>query len=122
MEYIIENWFVLVGLISLASIALVAVKHFWGLPTKAQIAKVKEWLLYAVTVAEQDLGAGTGQLKLRLVYDMFVARFPLVAKAVSFETFAKWVDEALDEMKKMLATNPAVAALVEATIEAVGTE
>ena len=37
---------------------------------------VKEWLLWAVTQAEQYLGSGTGALKLRYVYDLAVEAFP----------------------------------------------
>lgn len=113
MEWIIDNWFILLGLVAVLIIVGWLVYKFFGLPTKEQIAKIKEWLLWAVTEAELELGSGTGQLKLRYVYDLFVARFPLVARIVSFEMFAKWVDEALEEMKKLLAENEAVRALVE---------
>ena len=83
------------------------------LPTEAQLAKVKEWLLWAVTEAEKDLGGGTGKLKLRQVYDLFVTRFPWLAKLVSFELFSDMVDEALEQMREMLDTNEAVKAFVE---------
>lgn len=33
---------------------------FLKLPSTAQIAKVKEWLLWAVAAAEKELGTGTG--------------------------------------------------------------
>ena len=39
---------------------------------------VKEWLLWAVTQAEQYLGSGTGALKLRYVYDLAVEAFPQI--------------------------------------------
>lgn len=115
IQIIIDNWALVIGLA-----AVVVAVGFWGvnflgLPTNAQVAKIKEWLLFAVITAEADLGSGTGQLKLRFVYDMFVERFPTVAKVISFETFAKWVDEALVKMREMLAQNPAVAAIVVPT-------
>ena len=112
MDFLIENWYIIVAGIAALVAALVAVKHYWGLPTAQQIAAIKEWLLWAVTQAEADLGSGTGQLKLRYVYDMFVGQFPWAAKVISFELFSKMVDEALDKMREMLKTNPAVAALV----------
>lgn len=74
---------------------------------------MREWLLYAVTEAERELGGGTGKLKLRQVYDLFVTRFPWLAKIVSFETFSGLVDDALDEMREMLKNNNAVKELVE---------
>lgn len=70
-----------------------------------QRAKVIEWLKYAVTEAEKQLGGGTGQLKLRLVYDWFVKQFPAVAAVVPFAVFSAWVDVALDTMKKWLDDN-----------------
>lgn len=112
MDFLIENWYILLAGVAVLFAALVAIKHYWDLPTANQIAAIKEWLLWAVTQAEADLGSGTGQLKLRYVYDMFVTQFPWAAKVISFELFAKMVDEALEKMREMLKTNPAVAALV----------
>ena len=70
-----------------------------------QPKKVREWLVYAVTLAEKDLGGGTGKIKLRKVYDMFVDKYPIISFFVSFETFSKWVDVALDTMNEMLKDN-----------------
>ena len=102
MNWLIENWYLLVGGVALIVVAGFAVYRFVGLPTKAQVAKIKEWLKYAVTMAEKELGGKTGQLKLRMVYDMFVSKFPSVAKLISFDTFASWVDDALEWMNKQL--------------------
>ena len=117
MEWIFDNWALLIGIVAVLIAAGLAIYKFLGLPTKAQIAKIKEWLLWAVIQAEADLGSGTGVIKLRYVYDLFIARFPLAARVVSFETFSKWVDEALDVMKDLLAENAAVEALVVPTVE-----
>lgn len=113
MEFIIENWPLLVGAAAIVAAAAVAVVRFVGLPTQAQLEKVREWLLWAVTEAEKDLGGGTGKLKLRQVYDLFVTRFPWLAKLVSFELFSQMVDDALEEMREMLNTNQAAKAFVE---------
>lgn len=75
MKYIVENWFVIVGLIAVCAAGGYAVYVFVKMPSDKQLNKVREWLLYAVTKAEKELGGGTGQIKLRYVYDMFVARF-----------------------------------------------
>lgn len=112
MNWLIDNWIVVVGILALTIAAGWAVYVFFGLPTGTQLAKIKEWLLWAVVLAETELGSGTGEIKLRYVYDMFVGRFPTVAKIVSFETFAKWVDEALDEMKVLLGQNKVIAEFV----------
>lgn len=72
----------------------------------------KNWLVYAVAEAEKVLGSKTGQLKLRLVYDMAVARFPIMAKMLPFNLFGKLVDSALDVMKDMIAKNENIAVAI----------
>lgn len=117
MEFIVDNWAVIVAALAILAVAIVAIVCFIGLPTSSQLKKVKEWLLWAVTEAEKELGGGTGQLKLRQVYDLFVTRFPWLAKLISFELFSTMVDEALDEMRHLLDTNTAVAAFVSGSTE-----
>ena len=120
--FIADNWYVLVAAAALLVGIAFALHHFLKLPTKDQIAKIKEWLLFAVTEAEKELGGGTGQLKLRQVYDLFVQRFPAVAAVISFDTFSSWVDEALEQMREMLKNNRDVAAYVDrgVLVESVG--
>lgn len=115
MKTLVENWYIIIALMAVCGLAGYAVYRFFKLPSVSQILKVKEWLLWAVTNAEKELGGGTGKLKLRQVYDLFVQRFPAVAMTVSFDTFSQWVDEALTEMRKMLVENKAVAELVGGT-------
>ncbi len=112
MEFIINYWYIIVAVIAALVVAGVAIYRYFGLPSDAQLAKVREWLLWAVTEAEKELGGGTGKLKLRQVYDLFVTRFPWLAKVVSFELFSDMVDDALDEMREMLKNNRAVQQLV----------
>ena len=117
MEFIINYWYIIVAIIAALVVAGVAIYRYFGLPSDAQLAKVREWLLWAVTEAEKELGGGTGKLKLRQVYDLFVTRFPWLAKIVSFELFSDMVDDALEEMREMLKNNQAVKQLVEGDVE-----
>lgn len=111
--FLLENWYLLVaGIVAVAG-GITVVVRFFHMPSSQQVEKCKEWLLWAVTQAEAELGSGTGRLKLRQVYDLFVQRFPAVAGAVSFDTFRLWVDEALEDMRMMLQQNPAVQELVD---------
>lgn len=112
MTLFMENWYICIALMAATCVIGVGIGRFLKLPNSAQIEKVKEWLLWAVTQAEAELGSGTGKLKLRQVYDMFVQRFPAIAMAVSFDTFSMWVDEALEDMRDMLKQNQAVKNLV----------
>lgn len=81
---------------------------FVKLSREQKINNIKQWLKWAVVEAERQLGSGTGQLKLRLVYNTAVNRFPWIVSFVSFETFSEWVDEALEWMKKQLNENEAI--------------
>ncbi len=112
MNFITENWFMIVALVAVAAGAGCAVYTFVKMPSTKQLEKVREWLLYAVTKAEKELGGGTGKIKLRYVYDMFVARFAWLAKVITFEMFSMMVDEELDKMKEILEKNAAVQKLV----------
>ena len=112
MDFLIENWYMLFGLIALIFMTGLAVYSFFKKPTPEQMDNLREWLLGAVTKAEKELGGGTGQLKLRQVYDAFLVRFPWLAKVISFDTFAELVDEALEKMRTLLAQNEAVQAYV----------
>lgn len=112
MNILIENWYIIIAVIVLLLFISWAVILFFRQPTEKQLEKVKAWLLLAVTQAEAELGSGTGKLKLRYVYDLFIVRFDWLARVVSFEMFATLVDQALDEMREMLKNNPAALNLV----------
>ena len=113
MEFIINNWYIILAVLAVLAAAGVAGYRFFNLPSEAQLAKVREWLLWAVTGAEKELGGGTGKLKLRQVYDLFVTRFSWLARIISFDLFSAMVDDALEDMREMLKNNRAVKELVE---------
>lgn len=108
MEVIVNNWYIILALAAVLGVAVWYVYRYFNLPGEAQLAKVREWLLWAVTEAEKELGGGTGKLKLRQVYDLFVTRFPWLARIVPFNLFSDLVDDALEDMREMLKTNQAV--------------
>ena len=112
METIVNNWYIILALAAVLGVAVWYVYRYFNLPSEAQLAKVREWLLWAVTEAEKELGGGTGKLKLRQVYDLFVTRFPWLARIVPFDLFSSMVDDALEDMREMLKNNQAVKAHV----------
>lgn len=105
MEFFVNYWYLLIATIAVLAVAGYTVYAFIKRPTTEQITKVKEWLLYAVAVAEKELGSGTGQIKLRYVYDMFIAKFPYLVKVIPFEVFSILVDETLEKFREMLDSN-----------------
>lgn len=108
MEFFVNYWYIIIAAIAIVGVGGYTAYVFIKRPTSEQLEKVKEWLLYAVTEAEKELGSGTGQIKLRYVYDMFIAKFTWVAKVIPFEQFSILVDEALEKFRKMLSDNTAL--------------
>lgn len=102
ITFIIENWYIFITVASMVVGVAVIVYNYNKLPKSEQIEKLQEWLLYAVVEAEHVLGSGTGKIKLRMVYDMFIGKFPTLAKIFAFETFSGLVDSALDKMEDLL--------------------
>lgn len=113
MEFIVNYWYIIIAAIAILAIAGYMIYVFVHKPTDEQLAKVKEWLLYAVTEAEKELGSGTGQIKLRYVYDMFIAKFSWLSKVISFESFSLLTDEALDKFRDLLDSNANLQAYVK---------
>ena len=107
MKMLIDNWYLIVVFIAVGFVIGFKIKLWFSQPTNSQIKNIKEWLLYAVTEAEKTLGDKTGQLKLRMVYDMAIEKFDCLA-FIPFELFSSWVDEALVVMRDMLANNNAI--------------
>lgn len=116
MEFITDNWYIILAAIAAVAVLVYLVVKFFKFPRAEQINKIKEWLLFAVTQAEKEFGSGTGQLKLRYVYDMFVAKFPFLVKFVSFEFFSNLVDDVLVKFKDMFKSNVAVQSYVNSNI------
>ena len=110
MNVIVEYWSVIVAIACM--IVFLACK-FIGVINGLDEEQVAEWLKWAVAKAEAELGSGTGQLKLRYVYDMFVQRFGFAAKFVSFDLFSVWVDNALDWFNDQLLKNYNIRELIK---------
>lgn len=100
-------------IIAIVVIGLVAAAYnFFKLSKEKQIENIREWLLFACLEAEKALGDKTGKVKLRLVYDMFVAKFKFMSYIITFEQFSLLVDEALEEMRLLIESNAVVKELI----------
>lgn len=112
INFLLENWYILIIAAIVIAVVVYSIYTFIKLSRGEQISKVQEWLLWAVAEAEKALGGGTGQLKLRFVYDLFVTKFPLVAKFVPFALFSEMVDKALAKFNEILSNNKKVKAYI----------
>ena len=117
MTNLFTDWALIVAALVVIGMSFYVIADFNRKPREEQIEQLRKWLLYAVTCAEAELGGGTGKLKLAMCYDWFLERFPWLAKIVSFEKFSGLVDDALTEMRKMLAENKAIKAIVDGESE-----
>ena len=113
VEFLVGYWWLFVIVLAIGVVAGVAISNFVKTPRPQQLKQVKEWLLYAVMEAEKELGSGTGQIKLRYVYDKFLTKFPVVAAIISFENFSKLVDGALAKFATMLEENEKIQSYME---------
>jgi hypothetical protein len=77
-----------------------------------QKKKIIEWLKWAVVEAEKALGSGTGQLKLRQVYDWFCQQFSFIAAILPFKVFSAWVKVALKTLDDWLDNNKDISAYI----------
>lgn len=98
---------IILVLIIIAAICLFIV-WFLKLGKERQLKVITEWLLLAVIKAEKELGDGTGQVKLRFVYDLFIDKFKFASMFISFNQFSILVDSALEVMKEMISNNDQV--------------
>lgn len=105
MNWIVDNWYVLLALCCVLAVAIYSAVYFIKQPNESKCVMVKEWLKWAVVEAEKLYQGGTGQIKLRYVYDLFISKFPWMVKVVSFSLFSMWVDDALVWMREQLEKN-----------------
>lgn len=99
-EFLQENWpYILAVLLGYLSIT--------------NGSKIHQWLIYACTVSEKEMGGGTGKIKLRMVYDLFIKKFPVIASIFPFFIFSMWVNHALKQMNAIKDSNSKVAAYLE---------
>lgn len=105
LSFIATYWYLIVAAIAIISVISIKVYVWLKTPGKEQLNKIQQWLVWAVAQAEKELGSGTGQMKIKYVYDLFISKFPAVAIFISYSTFSDMVEKALEEFKEMIASN-----------------
>ena len=102
MEFILENWYLIVTCICAIILGVMKIIEFIGYPTEKKLQEIKNRLLSYVTDAELELGGKTGKLKLAQVYEYFCVAFPYTKKWFTYEQFEDLVDEVLPTMRDIL--------------------
>lgn len=113
IDFLFNYWWVIIVGIAIVGVGGYLVYFFIKSPTSIQLEKIQEWLLYAVAKAEKELGGGTGELKLRYVYDLFIHTFPSLSKIVTFDNFSLLVDAALEKLNFLLENNDNIQGYVQ---------
>lgn len=105
-------------------VILLVIIRAWRQRT-AILEAIKSNLLMAVTNAEEEWGSGTGRYKLQSVYQWALDTFgTIVAEIITQEQLDRLVQKPLEEMRKQLQSNPAVAERVapKNSVAAIGFE
>lgn len=105
LNFFVDNWDIIAVIVILVTGVTLRLKSLWK-------GSVVEWLVAICADAETLYGDGTGYLKLRYVYNAFLATFPVISKYISFDTFSQWVDVALEKLKAKLSANEKLNAIV----------
>ena len=113
MTLLMEYWWLAIAILAIIIIAFMFLITYIKLPNSKKAKKVKEWLLFAVVQAEKELGSGTGQLKLRYVYNLALSKFPVFIKLIPFELFSSFVDGALQQLGNLIEDSEGVKKYME---------
>lgn len=113
VNFIAKNWFLIVFALVAIIFVTCSIIRFIHMPTAKQIENLMEWLKIAVVEAEKQFQSGTGQLKLRAVYESAVIAFPWIAKYMTFEKFSQLVDIALVWMREQIEQNEKIREYIE---------
>ena len=113
MALLMEYWWLVIVILAILVIAFMFLITYINLPKSKKATKVKEWLLFAVVQAEKELGSGTGQLKLRYVYNLALSKFPVFIKLIPFELFSSFVDGALQQLGNLIEDSEGVKKYME---------
>lgn len=103
MEWINANAVIIIVVaVIVISVAVMAYKNKKGLLQRAA--------LYAVSKAEEAWGSNTGRIKFAEVYTYLSKQYPIVTFFFTEEQLTKIIENALTEMKKILASKTAAEA------------
>lgn len=100
LQFLAANWDSVLVVIAFILVCLVLIK-------RGEISTLNKILFALVTQAENELGSGTGKLKLSTVVDALYQRIPAILKFLFTEKeLERMVENALTSAKESWASNP----------------
>lgn len=98
MEWLCENWALLIAFICVGAVVGVYIYKFFELPTGRKMQLFRETLYQLVVKAEKEFGSGKGKEKLEYVYSAIKKQFPFITMFMDLDTFEVMVKGALIEV------------------------
>lgn len=106
-SFIVSNW----GSVLFILLAITALIFLYKRGAKKKVFKI---LFYLVTVAEEEFGGGTGQLKFAAVTTWIYERLPAITKLLfTTKQIDNMIEDAVERMKDYLKTNEQARNLIE---------
>ncbi len=113
MSWLIENWSLIVVILTMIVSAILSIKKFLLLSPEEREKQIKQFLLVQVINAESSYDMqGVGRIKLSSVYNSFISKFGIFGLLMPFDKFSALVDDSLDEMRRLLESNVNVKEMV----------
>lgn len=111
MELILANHKIILGIVAIIVVMAFVIYKFFTQPTSKQKEQIRAVLLNLVTYAEAQFGSSTGKLKFSYVYSELITKLPYL-RFIPMSIIEQLIEDVLDEMRHLLATNPKVAKIV----------
>lgn len=108
LNFINENWTMLVSIITIAIVIVNKAKSYFNLSQEEKIkiakAQISEVMLMLVTEAECSYleWQSAGAIKRAEVIDQVFVMYPVLSRVTNQEEIIAWIDEAIDEALKTM--------------------
>ncbi len=105
LNWLIENWFLIVIFLCFFGKSIINTINFLLMEPNKRLLFIRENILNLVLKAEEQLGSKTGELKLKLVINLFYKKYPIARLIISETKLIEMIEESVTEMKNTLKEN-----------------
>lgn len=104
IEWIIENWFLIVALACVLGVVIKDIKDYLFLPKIEREKKIKTFIYNLVEEAEHQItGTKQGKIRLKFVIDKFYKKCPFIFKLLLPKAkLITFIEENVKEMKQYI--------------------
>lgn len=106
INFIIGNWDSVLTVILFLLLVLVLIR-------RGEVTKVRKMAFYFATLAEEEFGGGTGELKFAAVTTWLYERLPVIVKILfTPKQIDKLIEDSVEKMKRYLDENESARLLI----------